>query len=192
MGGFSILVELHRDGSAPAACAAGLFFFITSSLPSIKEGDVTLIHWWCLTHLISIQQQKIGEGVHLQGRVNLPPSLRHHEWSLLFWKTPWGHQPRRYILFLLSYHPAFVRSSLEGAEEVCQPEPEETCWQHGRGARDQGAGGGGTGVKHGIPVPLRWIRCETCWNCNCVQCWKVIWAVYIVWQWTWRLSDDNF
>ena len=26
MGGFCLLVELHREGSAPAACAAGLFF----------------------------------------------------------------------------------------------------------------------------------------------------------------------
>ena len=25
MGGFCLLVELHREGSAPAACAAGLF-----------------------------------------------------------------------------------------------------------------------------------------------------------------------
>jgi hypothetical protein len=25
MGGFSLIVELHREGSAPAACAAGLF-----------------------------------------------------------------------------------------------------------------------------------------------------------------------
>ena len=28
MGGFCLLVELHREGSAPEACAAGLFFFI--------------------------------------------------------------------------------------------------------------------------------------------------------------------
>ena len=26
MGGFCLLVELHREGSVPAACAAGLFY----------------------------------------------------------------------------------------------------------------------------------------------------------------------
>ena len=35
MGGFCLLVELHREGSAPAACAAGLFFRMFSSNQTI-------------------------------------------------------------------------------------------------------------------------------------------------------------
>ena len=33
MGGFCLLVELHQEGSAPAACAAGLFICLTQNPP---------------------------------------------------------------------------------------------------------------------------------------------------------------
>ena len=32
VGGFVLLVELHQEGSAPAACAAGLFQIVNNSL----------------------------------------------------------------------------------------------------------------------------------------------------------------
>ena len=39
MGGFFLLVELHQEGSAPAACAATLFFFISELLSSSQDGQ---------------------------------------------------------------------------------------------------------------------------------------------------------
>ena len=43
MGGFCLLVELHREGSVPAACAVGLFnqtqmkmTYLSRSLPNMK------------------------------------------------------------------------------------------------------------------------------------------------------------
>ena len=46
MGGFCLLVELHQEGSAPAACAAGLFFyvlhcfwFMSKDFPSLMKGQ---------------------------------------------------------------------------------------------------------------------------------------------------------
>ena len=37
MGGFFLLVELHREGSAPAACAAGLFILIQLLEENLKH-----------------------------------------------------------------------------------------------------------------------------------------------------------
>ena len=36
MDGFGLLVELHLEGSAPAACAVGFFFFLTPIINKTK------------------------------------------------------------------------------------------------------------------------------------------------------------
>ena len=51
MGGFCLLVELHREGSVPAACAAGLFsypnyltfLFVTIVKQSELDGVASLL-----------------------------------------------------------------------------------------------------------------------------------------------------
>ena len=40
MGVFGLLVELHREGSAPASCAAGLFFFFMNMDVSGEGGNM--------------------------------------------------------------------------------------------------------------------------------------------------------
>ena len=44
-GGFGLLVELHREGSAPVACAAGLFYSIMSLMKLDSFPPEAFLHW---------------------------------------------------------------------------------------------------------------------------------------------------
>ena len=54
MGEFRLLVELHQEGSAPAACAAGLFYqhvvCVSEPATAVAEMLVTLVT--CFTLLL--------------------------------------------------------------------------------------------------------------------------------------------
>ena len=65
MGGFCPLVELHREESAPAACAAGLFF--DAQLTNIRLNDKIPLY-----HLPPAPSPQV-EGLFLWGTLLIPP-----------------------------------------------------------------------------------------------------------------------
>ena len=67
MGGLCLLVKLHREGSAPAACAAALFFYrlvcrtdIISNNDSIHQAKIVLVGWEEVGADVLLQLRGVG------------------------------------------------------------------------------------------------------------------------------------